>query len=227
VLHLPASSRKLRQRKGKHAVGDNGNSDSSSINSSSNDGEDIRPTPVKKPSGIERLHRGRKIKASSPAGRNNPTRTCFELLFDLLFDLLFIYYFIYYLIYCLIYFLTSTGSSSVNSPASDAGFIYPDDETNKKISLHLYARVIHAINDIVPYHEGNAPKPEPFLYWEDPLDATTALIKRYVIVIVTCVLFFTLLCKNVIPHDTKNIPLDKCGCAAYVVCSYLATFNFI
>ncbi len=88
----------------------------------------------------------------------------------------------------------------------------------KKISLHLYARVIHAINDIVPYPKGDAPKPEPFLYWEDGLDATTALIKRYVFVIVTCVLFFTLLCKNVIPHDTKNIPLNKCGCDVMCLC---------
>ena len=98
-------------------------------------------------------------------------------------------------------------------------------ETTKKISLHLYARVIHAVNDIVMYTEGDAPKPEPFLYWEDGLDATTALVKRYVFVVVTCLNFFTLLCKNVIPHDTKNIPLYKCGCAAYVGRSYLTTFD--
>ena len=104
-------------------------------------------------------------------------------------------------------------------------FIYPDEETTKQISLHLYASVIHAINDIVPHAEGDTPKPEPFLYWENGLDAATTLIKRYVFVVVTCLNFFTLLCKNVILHDTKNIPLYKCGCAAYVVRSYLSTFD--
>ncbi len=73
------------------------------------------------------------------------------------------------------------------------GFIYPDDETTKKISLHLYARVIHAVNDIVPHAEGDAPKQEPFLDWEDGLDAATTLIKRYVIVVVTRLNFFNLM----------------------------------
>jgi hypothetical protein len=37
---------------------------------SSSDEEEIVPTPAKKPAGIERLQRGRKIKPTSPAGRN-------------------------------------------------------------------------------------------------------------------------------------------------------------
>ncbi len=77
VLQLPASSCKLRQRKGKEQAVDNANSDSSSDDSSSHDEEEIFPTPAKKPSGIERLQRGRKIKATSPAGRNYPTRILF------------------------------------------------------------------------------------------------------------------------------------------------------
>ncbi len=51
--------------KGKDAAGDTSDSDGSD--------SDILPTPIKKPSGIDRLQRGRKIKATSPAGRNNPT----------------------------------------------------------------------------------------------------------------------------------------------------------
>ena len=130
----------------------------------------------------------------------------------------------------LIDFLTSTGSSSANSPASDAGFIYPDDETTKKISLHLYARVIHAVNGIVLYPEGDASKPEPFLYWEDGLDATTALIKRYVFVVMTCVLFFTLLCKNVNPTIPKTYLLISAVVLpmSYVpIWQHLIQLNFI
>ncbi len=127
--------------------------------------------------------------------------------------------FIYFFIYCFIYFLTSTGSSFANSPASDAGFVYPDEAATNKVSLHLYARLIQAINDIVPSTLPVNQRPEPYLYWVDGLDATNTLIKRYVFVIVTCVIFFTVLCKNLIPHDTKNIPLYKCVCAAYLVWS--------
>ena len=131
----------------------------------------------------------------------------------------------------MIYFLTSTGSSSAKSPAKDTGFTYPDEETTKSLSLHIYAFLIHAINDIAPSPLPVDERPEPFLYWENGLDATTTLIKRYVFVVVTCVIFFTLLCKNLIPHDTKNIPLYQCGCAAYTrdipLCSYLATFDVV
>ncbi len=75
---------------GKHVAAFD-DSDSSSKDSDTGDNDDgdlkqIFPTPVKKQSGTERLQRGRKIKASSPAGRKYPTRTCFDLLFDLLFD---------------------------------------------------------------------------------------------------------------------------------------------
>ena len=94
--------------------------------------------------------------------------TCFDLLFN---------------------FLTATVSASANSPASDAGFILPDEETSEKISLTLYARIIHAIHDMKPSPEGACLKPEPFLYWEDGLTAATAIIKRYVFVIVTCIFF--------------------------------------
>ena len=73
-----------RKRKDKDAgqnEADINNADSSSTDSHSDSSND-RPTPVKKQSGIDRLQRGRKIKASSPAGRKYPTRTCFDLLFD-------------------------------------------------------------------------------------------------------------------------------------------------
>ncbi len=91
VIELPASSRVLRECKGKDAEGEN--SDNSSKDEDADDSDDseldILPTPVKKPSGIDRLLRGRKIKASSPAGHNYPTRICFDLFFNLLFNLLF------------------------------------------------------------------------------------------------------------------------------------------
>ena len=40
---------------------------------------DMVPTPIKKPLGIDRVKRGRKIKASSPAGVMSPILTCFKL----------------------------------------------------------------------------------------------------------------------------------------------------
>jgi hypothetical protein len=86
--------------------------------------------------------------------------------------------------------LTPTGSSSAKSPASDTGFTYPDEEATKKLSLHIYAYLIHAINDIAPSPLPVDQRPEPFLYWVDGLDCTTTLIKRYVFVFVTCVIFF-------------------------------------
>ena len=61
---------------GKHVAAFD-DSDSSSKDSDTGDNDDgdlkqIFPTPVKKQSGTERLQRGRKIKASSPAGRKYP-----------------------------------------------------------------------------------------------------------------------------------------------------------
>ena len=70
----------LKKRKGKdkdagkNAAGSN-NSDSSSNDGDSDDGV-IFPTPVKKQSGIERLQRGRKIKAVSPGHIPNPYLFC-------------------------------------------------------------------------------------------------------------------------------------------------------
>ena len=61
---------------GKHVAAFD-DSDSSSKDSDTGDNDDgdlkqIFPTPEKKQSGTERLQRGRKIKASSPAGRKYP-----------------------------------------------------------------------------------------------------------------------------------------------------------
>jgi hypothetical protein len=85
--------------------------------------------------------------------------------------------------------MTATVSASAKSPGSDAGIILPDEETSVKISLTLFARIIHAIHDMKPTPEDATWKPEPFLYWEDGISAATAIIKRYVFVIVTCVIF--------------------------------------
>ena len=88
LSELPGSSRSSRQRKGKDAAGvnsdssdkgkdmagdnsdDSGKSKGAAGDDSDASDSDIQPTPVKKPYGIDRLQRGRKIKASSPAGRN-------------------------------------------------------------------------------------------------------------------------------------------------------------
>ena len=104
----------------------------------------------------------------------------------------------------MIYFLTSTGSSSTKSPAKDTGFTYPDEETTKSLSLHIYAFLIHAINDIAPSPLPVDERPEPFLYWENGLDATTTLIKRYVFVVVTCVIFLLLCAKIYYPMIPKT-----------------------
>ena len=68
---------------GKDVAGDVSDSSGKADESGDSD-DDIIPTPVKKQSGIERLQRGRQIKASSPAGITHPSRTGFDLLFDLL-----------------------------------------------------------------------------------------------------------------------------------------------
>ena len=70
---------------GKDVAGDVSDSSGKADESGDSD-DDIIPTPVKKQSGIERLQRGRQIKASSPAGITHPSRTGFDLLFD--FDLI-------------------------------------------------------------------------------------------------------------------------------------------
>jgi hypothetical protein len=88
LIELPGSSRSSRQRKGKDAAGvnsdssdkgkdmagdnsdDSGKSKGAAGDDSDASDSDIKPTPVKKPYGFDRLQRGRKIKASSPAGRN-------------------------------------------------------------------------------------------------------------------------------------------------------------
>ena len=90
---------------------------------------------------------------------------------------------------CFVVLPATVSDIATNSPASDAGFILPDVETSKSISLTLFARIIHAINDMSVYPEGATYRPEPFLYWEDARTAATALIKRYVFVIVACVYF--------------------------------------
>ena len=71
-----------RKRNDKDAGQNEADINDSSSTDSQSDSSNDRPTPVKKQSGIDRLQRGRKIKASSPAGRKYPTRTCFDLLFD-------------------------------------------------------------------------------------------------------------------------------------------------
>ena len=85
------------------------------------------------------------------------------------------------------------GSSGPNSPNSN--------EPHESITLS--ACIIHAVNDLAPYPEGE--KKDPFMYWdnEDDISAAVALIKRYVIVVVPFVIF-VLLCKNFILRDNND-----------------------
>ncbi len=78
-------------------------------------------------------------------------------------------------------------------------------------SLTLAARIIHAVNDITQYPERK--KVEPFMYWdaEDDNSAALALIKRYVIVVMSFVIY-VLMYTNLILRDNKNRPLNKCEC---------------
>jgi hypothetical protein len=69
------------------------------------------------------------------------------------------------------------GSNSVDSPV-------PLDVTTAqaKESLLIGARIIHAVNDMAPYLQGD--KKVPYMFWdgedEDEFSAALALIKRYV-----------------------------------------------
>ena len=51
------------------------------------------------------------------------------------------------------------------------------------------------------------------MYWdaEDDNSAALALIKRYVIVVMSFVIY-VLMYKDLILRDNKNIPLNKCEC---------------
>jgi hypothetical protein len=75
--------------------------------------------------------------------------------------------------------------------------------------LLVGALIVHAVNDLTPYPK--LEEKEPFMYWdaEDGITAASALIKRYIFVVVSFVIFI-LHEKNLLSRDNNNIPLNKC-----------------
>jgi hypothetical protein len=84
------------------------------------------------------------------------------------------------------------------------------------------ALIVHAVNDLVPYpipKETDLEQKDPFMYWdaEEGVTIASALIKRYVFVVVSFVVFI-LHEKNPLSHANKNIPLNKCRCCGFFCC---------
>jgi hypothetical protein len=84
--------------------------------------------------------------------------------------------------------------------------------------LLVGALIVHAVNDLVPHPEKNdlGEQKEPFMYWdaEDGTTAASALIKRYVFVVVSFVIFI-LHEKSPLSRANKNMPLNKCRCCTF------------
>jgi hypothetical protein len=110
----------------------------------------------------------------------------------------------------LFYICAYLGSSASNSPHQTGA----DAAAEHRESLLVGALIVHAVNDLVPYPKEN--EKEPFMYWdaEDGVTAASALIKRYVFVVVSFVIFI-LHEKNPLSRANKNIPLNKCRCCGF------------
>ena len=78
--------------------------------------------------------------------------------------------------------------------------------------------IVHAVNDIVPHPEENdlGEQKDPFMYWDaaDAVNVASALIKRYVFVVVSFVIFI-LHEKSPLSRANKNMPLNKCRCYTF------------
>jgi hypothetical protein len=110
----------------------------------------------------------------------------------------------------LFYICAYLGSSASNSPHLSGA----DAAVEHRESLLVGSLIVHAVNDLLPYpppKEGDVEQKEPFMYWDaEPGDvAAYALIKRYVFVVVSFVIFI-LHEKNPLSRANKNIPLNKC-----------------
>jgi hypothetical protein len=84
--------------------------------------------------------------------------------------------------------------------------------------LLVGALIVHAVNDIVPHPEENdlGEQKDPFMYWDaaDAVNVASALIKRYVFVVVSFVIFI-LHEKSLLSRANKNMPLNKCRCYTF------------
>jgi hypothetical protein len=91
-------------------------------------------------------------------------------------------------------------------------------------SLLFGSLIVHAVNDLVPYpppKENDLEQKTPFMYWdaEDGVTAASAIIKRYVFVVVSFVIFI-LHEKNPLYAPTKTYLLISADAAAFF-CSLL------
>jgi hypothetical protein len=88
----------------------------------------------------------------------------------------------------LFYICAFLASSASNSPVLTG----VDAAAESHESLLVGARIVHAVNDMTPYPKEE--QKEPFMYWdaEDGVTAASALIKRYVFVVVSFVILSSL-----------------------------------
>ena len=89
---------------------------------------------------------------------------------------------------------------------------YPGNTADE---AEITSRIIHATWDIAPYADGETPR--PFLYWKTDTEwaCAAALIKRYVIVFMSCfyVCFHVqfVVNKHQMGREHNNVPLNWCS----------------
>jgi len=114
----------------------------------------------------------------------------------------------------LFYICAYLGSSASNSPHQPGA----DAAAEHRESLLVGALIVHAVNDIVPHPEENdlGEQKDPFMYWDaaDAVNVASALIKRYVFVVVSFVIFIQHE-KSPLSRANKNMPLNKCRCYTF------------
>ncbi len=108
------------------------------------------------------------------------------------------------------YICAYLGSSASNASPQTGATAAADQHE----SLLFGARIVHAVNDITPSAKGE--EKEPFMYWdaEDGITAASALIKRYVFVVVSFVIFI-LHEKNLLSRANKNCQIPYILALAY------------
>jgi hypothetical protein len=119
----------------------------------------------------------------------------------------------------LFYICAYLGSSASNSPHQTGA----DAAADHRESLLVGALIVHAVNDLVPHPQENdlGEQKEPFMYWdaEDGTTAASALIKRYVFVVVSFVILSCMI-KIPCPAPTKTYLLISADAAAFFGACY-------
>lgn len=120
----------------------------------------------------------------------------------------------------LFYICAYLGSSASNSPHQTGA----DAAADHRESLLVGALIVHAVNDLVPHPQENdlGEEKEPFMYWdaEDGVNAASALIKRYVFVVVSFVIFILHMKKIPCPAPTKTCLLISADAALFFGACY-------